>query len=307
MPAVVKDWKAINKSRPEDRKKVDQKTRKFVPLTDAVIEDHLLGKETIGVYALALFSRGLALQQSDWKGAIASYAEAERVYADLARESPSHRRNVDVMERYITSICIDHRQGSDTLDHAQRALAISEAKWRAAPEDVQSQFDYAIDVSQMGAAVSELAGPREALPYRKKSLEIRKQIAARDPENVQARQQLAMAEFNYGFDLQACGELMQGRSMLAKAAELFSLLRSKGQLLPASEPFFARTLEISGDVEHALGHSGAACRFYERAEELFSVAAGRKSLNQPMMASLADTRDRLKSCPGSKYRSHLPH
>src|SRR6266498_1654577 len=52
MPAVVKDLKAINKSRPEDRKKVDQKTRKFLPLTDAVIEDHLLGKETIGVYAL---------------------------------------------------------------------------------------------------------------------------------------------------------------------------------------------------------------------------------------------------------------
>jgi hypothetical protein len=52
MPAVVKDWKAINKSRPENRKKVDQKTRKFLPLTDGVIEDHLLGKETIGVYAL---------------------------------------------------------------------------------------------------------------------------------------------------------------------------------------------------------------------------------------------------------------
>src|SRR5690242_16904012 len=52
MPTVGKDWKAINKSRPGDRKKVDQKTRKFLPLTDAVIEDHLLGKETIGVYAL---------------------------------------------------------------------------------------------------------------------------------------------------------------------------------------------------------------------------------------------------------------
>ena len=45
MPAVVKDWKAINKSRPEDRKKVDRKTRKFLPLTDAVIEDHLLGRK----------------------------------------------------------------------------------------------------------------------------------------------------------------------------------------------------------------------------------------------------------------------
>jgi hypothetical protein len=54
MPAAVKDWKAINKSRPEDRKKVDQKTRKFLPVTDAVIEQHLLGKETIGVYPLLL-------------------------------------------------------------------------------------------------------------------------------------------------------------------------------------------------------------------------------------------------------------
>ena len=51
-PAAQKDWKAINRSRPEDRKKVDQKTRKFFPLTEAVIENHLLGTETIGVYPL---------------------------------------------------------------------------------------------------------------------------------------------------------------------------------------------------------------------------------------------------------------
>jgi len=51
-PAAVKDWKAINKSRPEERKKVDQKTRRFLPMTDAVIENHLLGKETVGVYPL---------------------------------------------------------------------------------------------------------------------------------------------------------------------------------------------------------------------------------------------------------------
>jgi hypothetical protein len=34
-PASQKDWKAINRSRPEDRKKVDQKTRKFFPLTQS--------------------------------------------------------------------------------------------------------------------------------------------------------------------------------------------------------------------------------------------------------------------------------
>ncbi len=51
-PAVIKDWKAINSSRPEDRKKVDQKTRKFLPLTDLVVENHLLGQETVGIYPL---------------------------------------------------------------------------------------------------------------------------------------------------------------------------------------------------------------------------------------------------------------
>jgi|HubBroStandDraft_1064217.scaffolds.fasta_scaffold02168_2 superfamily II DNA or RNA helicase len=52
VPAAVRDWKAINKSRPEERKKVDQKTRQLLPVTDAVIENHLLGKETVGVYPL---------------------------------------------------------------------------------------------------------------------------------------------------------------------------------------------------------------------------------------------------------------
>jgi hypothetical protein len=43
---------AINSSRPEDRKKVDRNTRKSLPLSDVVIENHLLEKETIGIYPL---------------------------------------------------------------------------------------------------------------------------------------------------------------------------------------------------------------------------------------------------------------
>ena len=54
VPAAVKDWKAINKSGPKERKKVDQRTRKFLPVTDAVIENHLLGNETVGGYPLLL-------------------------------------------------------------------------------------------------------------------------------------------------------------------------------------------------------------------------------------------------------------
>jgi len=52
MPKSDRDWKAYNASKPEDRKKTDQKTRKFWMLTDQAVEDHLRGRQTIGVYPL---------------------------------------------------------------------------------------------------------------------------------------------------------------------------------------------------------------------------------------------------------------
>src|SRR6188474_1302597 len=51
-PACVKDWDAIRSGKPADRKKIERKTRTLLPLTDAVIRDHLAGKHTVGVYPL---------------------------------------------------------------------------------------------------------------------------------------------------------------------------------------------------------------------------------------------------------------
>ena len=51
-PAALIDWGAIHSSNPQDRKKVAKQTRTFLPLTDAAVENHLLGKGTIGVYPL---------------------------------------------------------------------------------------------------------------------------------------------------------------------------------------------------------------------------------------------------------------
>ena len=82
-PAALKDWKAINSSRPEDRKRVDQKTRKFLPLTDMVVENHLLGKETIGVYPLLA-------DETCWFLAVdfdkKTWADDSRAFLDTCRE-----------------------------------------------------------------------------------------------------------------------------------------------------------------------------------------------------------------------------
>lgn len=54
VPASIRDWKAVLSAQAALRKKVDQKTRKLLPLTDDVLRQHLEGKQTIGVYPLLL-------------------------------------------------------------------------------------------------------------------------------------------------------------------------------------------------------------------------------------------------------------
>lgn len=52
VPDSVRNWKAVLSSNEAQRKKVDRETRKLLPLTDDVLEKHLKGMHTIGVYPL---------------------------------------------------------------------------------------------------------------------------------------------------------------------------------------------------------------------------------------------------------------
>jgi len=54
VPASIRDWKSVLSAGAALRRKVDQKTRKLLPLTDDVLRQHLEGKQTIGVYPLLL-------------------------------------------------------------------------------------------------------------------------------------------------------------------------------------------------------------------------------------------------------------
>ncbi|HEY2467306.1 MAG TPA: hypothetical protein VGI45_05640 [Terracidiphilus sp.] len=52
MPKADRDWKSYLGARAEDRKKVDCLTRKYRPLTDDVVREHLVGEHTVGLYPL---------------------------------------------------------------------------------------------------------------------------------------------------------------------------------------------------------------------------------------------------------------
>jgi superfamily II DNA or RNA helicase len=82
-PAALKDWRAINASKAEDRKKVARISRKFLPLTETVIEDHLLGKVTVGIYPLLA-------DETCWFLAVdfdkKTWADDSRAYLETCRE-----------------------------------------------------------------------------------------------------------------------------------------------------------------------------------------------------------------------------
>jgi superfamily II DNA or RNA helicase len=52
MPKADRDWKSYLGAKEEDRKKVDRLTRKYRPLTDDVVREHLVGEQTVGLYPL---------------------------------------------------------------------------------------------------------------------------------------------------------------------------------------------------------------------------------------------------------------
>ena len=46
MPKADRDWKSYLSAKDEDRKKIDRLTRKYRPLTDDVVREHLVGEHT---------------------------------------------------------------------------------------------------------------------------------------------------------------------------------------------------------------------------------------------------------------------
>lgn len=51
-PRYERDWKAYYAAAPKDRTRIDKETRKYLPLTDSVVEEHLKGRITVGLYPL---------------------------------------------------------------------------------------------------------------------------------------------------------------------------------------------------------------------------------------------------------------
>jgi len=70
-PACIRDWKALRSVPEAERRKLDKVTRQLLPLTDEVINAHLSGKCTAGIYPLlpddTCWFLAVDFDQESWK------------------------------------------------------------------------------------------------------------------------------------------------------------------------------------------------------------------------------------------------
>lgn len=124
-PAALMDWGAINSSNPEDRKRIARQTRTFLPLTDAVIESHLLGKETIGIYPLlpdeTCWFLAVDFDKKSWQEDAHAYLDTcveMNVPASLERSRSGNGGHVWIFFDQPLSAVIARKMGSALLTRA---------------------------------------------------------------------------------------------------------------------------------------------------------------------------------------------
>ena len=119
VPASIRDWKSVLSAAAALRKKVDQKTRKLLPLTDDVLRQHLEGKHTVGVYPLLLdescWFLAVDFDKKSWKEDVAAFLETCReagVPAVLERSRSGNGCHVWIFFERAISAAMARKLGS---------------------------------------------------------------------------------------------------------------------------------------------------------------------------------------------------
>jgi hypothetical protein len=125
---------------------------------------------------------------------------------------------------------------------------------------------------------------------------MREQIVATDPDNVRARERLALSKGRFGTILARAGDLPAARANIDRAVELYEGLQAAGQLAPTMEADFAEILGHLGDYHQRAGNRPAACAAFRRALDILEAANARLPLTAFRKEMLEVNRAELKQC-----------
>ncbi len=207
--------------------------------------------------------------------------------AVLARHpaDPQRQRNVALMDKYLAGSLLQQGDLKGAFPYLKRAADLDESRTVHAPRDPVAKLDFAIDLSQWGTYYSMKKDIPSAIEFTRRSLALRREIAAANPKDAWAQDRLV-------FILGRLGDLQLERS----PREAISAYREA--LSVAGKPE-ERAQAMAGMAEAygKLGNQAASCAAYANAAKLYrEIAKGPQKARYAPNA--ADTEKAYAMCSG---------
>jgi tetratricopeptide (TPR) repeat protein len=194
--------------------------------------------------------------------------EALPIFEELLKAKPSdptRQRNAALIQKYIAGYWLN-ADPAQALPYLQRAMDLDEARLANDPGRPGAQLDLSIDYSQFGEYYEAKHDLPSAILYQRKTLAIRRDLAASDPKDVWKQDRLAYALTSTANLLIETHDYRAALANLDESRRITEHLEMTDRERTIS---YARTLTSTGDANRALGNEQAACEQYSKARDIY--------------------------------------
>ncbi|MGH9385744.1 MAG: tetratricopeptide repeat protein, partial [Vicinamibacterales bacterium] len=242
--------------------------REGVDHTTRYLERNPGDRRGLEMLAAATFQLAWTMPRTErdpvWRRTLQYY---ERLLAEVP-DQPRYQRNVALVEKYLGSLL----SVEEAAPHFKRAVELDEKRLATAPDDRVAQFDTAISLAGSADIFWIQGDTAEAARLLERSLAIRQRLADTDPGNVQAKERL-------GYVLAHLARVQRDRGAWStakpRAQEAVRVLQAVFDVTKdrSTQDNLAYAWLVVGEVEQSAGDRGAACRAFQRSQQLFDALA----------------------------------
>jgi tetratricopeptide (TPR) repeat protein len=213
--------------------------------------------------------------------------EALSIFEHSLRARPSdpkRQRNAALSHKFLAGHWLGLNDLPKALPYLQRALELDEARVANSPGDQGAKLDLTFDYSQFGEYYEAKDNLPTAIEYQRKTLALRRDLAASDPRDVWKQNRLAWTLYRNAVLLIETDNYRAALADLEESTRISERLdlSDRGAL-----DVYARTQDYRGRANRAIGKEQAACEQFSRARDLFRKLGYSPSASQgPMLEHL---------------------
>ncbi len=181
-----------------------------------------IGSANLKDLALAHFYLALAkTDEGKYQDALALWERALTDYQGLAAHDKNQiedERNIGLVEKHIASVYFAMGNYARSLDYDRKSVALDEKRLAQQPQNPTSHMDLSFDLVELGWCLHELQQNQDADVAFARAIQLRRQVAAEDPNDFHARSELESVLRIAGVAKCQAGDLSDAIQLIQEAA-----------------------------------------------------------------------------------------